>query len=352
MTYLDTVYADNLDITKPENREVYLCCVVNLPFRLRVGDSYAFPESNNKDFKLYFRNPYKNPPGGIDTEILAKQASKQGTYNFFWTKVLIVLKKQRNSSRTLTVLNDFIIAYGTICKSIGSFLEEVKTLNHMEFSEAQEWEIHYHCPKGYTLTDSDVDKLLNHRSRLTCSGITCIPLYKFTDLSAQALDKIPATFNRHQEYVFYEFAFYAKVRMESEDHIGALLMACIALEAAHGTFLRQVREKGLSTCERKKERNLKKELKKVSRGSQLYQHIKTTVSVLMDSNESPPNELLGRCKKAIEIRNDIMHAKYHKGTYKLRKYQSSQLVDAYKALLDTYQYFVTALEKRQEQNQS
>jgi hypothetical protein len=346
MAYLDTIYADNLDLTKPKTREtteVLFCCVVNLPFRLRVGNDYTFPNSDDEDFKLYFRNPYKIPQGGVETDKLQKEANKQGTYNFFCTKVLIVLKKKPNVDRAVKVLNDFIIAYGTVCKSIGSFLEEVNTLNHMEFDKALEGEIHYHRPKGSILTDLEVEKILNHKPLMTCSGISIIPLRKFTDLSAQVLDKISAAFTRHQNYVFYEFAFYARVRIDSEDYIGALLMACIALEGVHNTFLKQVQENVLATNERKK---------KVSRGSRVYNRIKTTCSVFMKIEEKPPDKLLEKCEKAIRIRDDIMHATYSEGTYMLRKYQTSELLDAYKAMTETYEYFKEALEKRQEQNQS
>jgi hypothetical protein len=351
MTYLDTIYADNLDLTKPKTiatTEVLFCCVVNLPFRLRVGNGYAFPSSDDEDFKLYFRNPYKIPQEGVETNKLREEADKQETYNFFCTKVLIVLKKKPNVDRAVKVLNDFIIAYGTVCKSIGSFLEEVNTLNHMEFDKALEGEIHYHRPKGSILTDLEVEKILNHKPLMTCSGISIIPLRKFTDLSAQVLDKIPAAFTRHQDYVFYEFAFYAKVRIESEDYIGALLMACIALEGVSGTFLKQVRENGLSANERKKERNSKK----LKRGSGFYERIKTMFSIFMKAEERPSDELLAKCEKAIGIRDDIMHAKYSEGTYKLRNYQASELLNAYKAMIETYKYFKEALEKRQEQNQS
>ncbi len=351
MTDLGKVDADTLDLTKPENRQVYLCCVVNLPFRLRLGDSYAFPKSDNEDFKLHFKNPYKIPPGGIDTEILVKQASKHGTYNFFWTKVLIVLKKQQNQSWALAVLNDFIIAYATVCKSTHGFLGQVKTLTDMEFSEAAESEIEYHCPKDYVLTDLDIEKLINWKPPFL-GQVSGFPLFKFKDLPTQAIDKIPVAFDRHRNYVFYEFAFYAKFRMQSLDYIGALLMACVALEGAHGAFLRHVRENGLSTCERKKERNFKRELKKVPRGSQFYERIKTTVFIFIKGEEKPPDELLAKCGEAIEIRDDIMHAIYSEGAYKLREHETSKLVSACRAIMDTYKYFLKALEKRQEQNYS
>ena len=344
MAYLGTIYADNLDPTKPKTRataEVLFCCVVNLPFRLRVGNGYTFPNSDDEDFKLYFRNPYKIPQEGVETDKLRKEAGKQGTYNFFCTKVLIVLKKS-NVDRAIKVLNDFIIAYSIVCKSNLSLFGQVKTLTNMEFSEAVESEIQYHCPKDYVLTDSDVEKLINWKPPLT-GQISVFPLFKFKDLSAQAIDKIPIAFDRHRNYVFYEFAFYAKIRLDSEDYVGAVLMACIALEGAHNTFLSQVRKNGLSTNERKK---------KVSRGSRFCKRIKNTCSVSMKTEERPPDELLAKCKKAIGIRDDIMHAKCSKGIYELRKYQASDLLDAYKAMTETYEYFKEALEKRQEQNQS
>ena len=349
MTYLGKVDADTLDLTKPENRQVYLCCVVNLPFRLRLGDSYAFPESNNKDFKLYFRNPYKVPDKGVQTTDLETEASKQGTYNFFLTKVLIVLKKQLNPSRALAVLNDFIIAYSTLYKSTSIFMltGQVKTLTNMQFSEAAESEIQYHCPKGYVLTDSDVEKLINWKPPLLVGSVSTFPLFKFKDLTAQAMDKIPVAFDRHRNYVFYEFAFYAKVRLESEDYLGAVLMSCIALEAVHSAFLRSVLEEALSAYKLKE-----KFIDALLQAPRLYERIKMTASVFMDNNERPPNELLGRCKKAIQIRNDIMHAKYSEGTYKLRKYQTLELLDAYNVFEETYDYFKEALEKRQDQNYS
>lgn len=352
MTYLGTIYADNLDPTKPKNRaatEVLFCYVVNLPFRLRIGNSYAFPSSDDEDFKLYFRNPYKLPREGVETDKLQKEAGKQGTYNFFWTKVLIVLKKPRNPSRTLMLLNNFIIAYSTVCKSTLSFFGQVKTLTNMEFSEAVESEIQYHCPKGYILTDSDIEKLINWKPRFTAQ-ISSFPLFRFKDLPAQAIDRIPVAFARHCNYIFYEFVFHAKVRIESEDHIGALLMACIALEGVHGMFLKQVRKESLSACKRKKEKDLKKQ-KKAPRESRFYERIKKTSSAYMEAKERPSDKLLEKCKKAIRIRDDIMHATYSEGKYMLRKYQTSDLLDAYKAMMETYEHFKEALEKHQEQNQ-
>jgi hypothetical protein len=352
MTHLGTIYADNLDPTKPKTNattEALFCYVVNLPFRLRVGNNYAFSSSDDEDFKLYFRNPYKIPQEGIETDKLQEEIDTRGTYNFLWTKVLIVLKKPPNPSRAMVLLNNFIIAYSTVCQSTLSLFGQVKTLTSMEFSEAVESELQYHCPKGYTLTDSDVEKLINWKPPFTAQ-ISGFPLFRFKDLPTQVVNRIPVAFTRHCNYIFYEFAFHAKVRIESEDHIGALLMACIALEGVHSMFLKQVRKDNAPTHKRKREKDLKKQ-KKASRESRFYERLRKTSSVYLDVKERPPDKLLERCEKAIRIRDEIMHAKYNNGTYMLRRHKTSELLDAYKAMTETYEYFKKALERRQEQNQ-
>jgi hypothetical protein len=342
-TELETVYAKNLDETRTEAIEVRHCCVVNLPFRLRIGNSYTFPKSDEGDFKLYFRNLYEIPPTGIKIEDLKEQASKRGRDNFFYTKVLIILKKSRYNHSALKVLNDFIVAYGTVTTSpISLFGENVRTLTEMEFSKACEWEIKYHCPKGYILTDSDVDKLINKKHSLTFN-LSIIPDLKIKDLSLETLKKIPSAFELHKKFIFYEFAYEAKVRMLSEDYITAVFMACIALEGVHGAFLNYVR---ISKNEKKCERNLNNKSKRERSVPGFYRRLKNTISKYLDSQEKPSEDLMTKCETAIKIRDSVMHAISTKGVYEFRKYQRSDFVEAYQTILQIYEYFRKALENR------
>ncbi len=340
MTYLETVYADNLDKTKSKATEVRLCNVVNLPFRLRIGNSYIFPKSNNEDFKLYFRNPYEIPAEGIKIIELKNKSSKCGTNKFFNTKVLIMLKRSLDEHIALKVLNDFIVAYGTVTTTpISIFGEDVRTLKDMEFSEACEWKIIYHCPKGYILTDSDVDNLINKKPSFS-GNCVIIPNLKIKDLSPETLEKIQSTFDFHKKFMFYEFAFYARVRIESEDYIGALLMACIALEGVHGAYVR------ISKDKRKCNRNLNNKSKKNRSVPGFYKRLEKATSEYMDSKEKPPDDLMTKCETAIKIRDDIMHAISTDGVYEFRKYQRSDFVEAYQTILQVYEYFRKVLENR------
>jgi hypothetical protein len=345
MTYLETVYADNLDLTKPKTRattEVILCCVVNLPFRLRVGKSYAFPKSDDEDFKLYFRNPYEIPAEGIKIIELKNKSSKYGTNKFFNTKVLIMLKRSLDEHIALKVLNDFIVAYGTVTTTPNSiFGEDVRTLKDMEFSEACEWKIIYHCPKGYILTGSDVDNLINKKPSLS-GNCVIIPNLKIKDLSPEILEKIQSTFDFHKKFMFYEFAYEAKVRMLSEDYIAAVLMTCIALEGVHGAFLKY----GISENEKKCKRNLNNKSKKDRSVPGFYRRLENTTSKYMDPKEKPPDDLMTKCETAIKIRDDIMHAISTNGVYEFRKYQRSDFVKAYQTILQIYEYFRKVLENR------
>jgi len=280
MTYLETVYAKYLDKTRTEVIEIRHCYVVNLPFRLRIGKSYTFPKSDKEDFKLYFKNLYKIPPSGIKIKDLKERASKQRSDNFFYTKVLIMLKRSQHEHSALRLLNDLIVAYGIVTTTpISLFGENVRTLTEMEFSEACEWEITYKCPKGYILTDSDVDNLINKKPSLTFN-LSIIPDHKIKDLSPEALKKIPSAFELHKKFIFYEFAYEAKVRMFSEDYITAVLMACIALEGVHGAFLKHVRT---SEKEKKCKRNLNNKSKKGRSVPGFYMWLKNTISKYMDS---------------------------------------------------------------------
>ena len=341
MTYVETVYAEALDKTNPEDKEIRLCNIVNLSFRLRIGKSYIFPESDNKDFKLYFRNPYEISAEGIKIAELKKESAKKGTNKFFNTKVLIMLKHPLNKHNALRVLNDFIIAYGIVATSPNSiFSADAKTLNDMEFFKALEWDITYYCPKGYILTDSDVDKLINKKPSMT-ANLSITPDLKIFDLSPDTLKKIPSAFELHKEFVFYEFAYGAKVRMLSEDYIIAVLMACIALEGVHGAFLNHFRT---LKKEKKCKGSIDNKSKKDRSEPGFYRRLANTISGYMDSQEKPPNDLMKKCKIAIKIRDDIMHAISTKGIYEFRKYQRTDFVEAYKTILQTYEYFLRPLE--------
>jgi len=340
MVSLATLYADGFDRTDPSPSQVYLCHVLSLPFRLRIGDSYSFPDSQATDFRLYFRNRYRVPPHGVSTKVLLEEEAKQGSRDFFTTKALVVFKAHHDERQAMQLLNGFIIAYASISKSTPPFHEPVTPLNERELARHLQWEIRFFCPMDYKLTHSDFEKLINHTSPLTCSGITCTPICQITDLPQDKLSQIPAAYTRHQQHIFYEYAFYAQTRMRANDYTEALIMACIALESAHATFLKSTLQNALSAYKLNK-----KFIDNISRARGFYHRVKTTAAVFMLPAHRPPSDLLRKCENAIRMRNDIIHSNVVAGKFKSREYKPLDISHACDVVLETYVYFVQAIEK-------
>ncbi len=193
----------------------------------------------------------------------------------------------------------------------------------------------------YWLSDKDVDGLFDLQPKFVRGGMA-VYRGELQDLEKEKLDRIPAALALQQNYIFYEFAFLAESRMEAQDYNVALLMAVVALEAAHSAFVRLV----LQNRTKGKVKRAENLINDFLREQGFYVLNQMTPLLLMEEDEHPSPETLEACSKGVQMRNAIMHALRDKSGYKIQKYTHSQLYEAYKAVMQVYENYVQAIEKR------
>ena len=346
-----------VDIESLTKDQIRVAFILRLPFRLRVGRLFHFCADIDGPFEISCRNSLNLPPGTGSLEALRHV---RRSYEVLWTDALIIMGRPRveesdlqaireaaestepaqtnltrNAFKALGALNQFIIAYSTSAKQLWGG-RPLKELTKIEFFERLQWEITILCPESHVITDTAKSELFDlrpEREITQLGGLTG----ELDDLSNEELSDIGGAIARQKEYVFYEFAFQAMSRMATDDVVGALLMAAIALEGVHAAYVRHMLSDQIDPYV----------LNNFFREQGFMTLCRLTPSLLMEENERPSRELLRACVKGIQMRNDIMHALTNRrGEYKIRGHKPIELSEAYKAVLRMYECYVRALEKR------
>jgi hypothetical protein len=341
--------------------QVRIMYVVPLPFRLRLPQRYQFRPRGNGSFQLWVRNQVL-VEGGVDIlEALRRVQPPDGWEKLFSEVILIQndlhidpeglsgLKEGkawasvlygRNTLEAVRHLNEFLVAYGTGAKLIVGGAP-LRLLSQYEFLERINRVFLLLCPETFEIHDQELEATLKVPYQWKSLGPGGALYGDLDDLAPDMQAEIEAAFSRQRLHAFYEFAFQAKSRMLSDDHVGALILACVALEGAHAAFLREVLRPAMEDYERSEEivNNLLRE-----------QGIHTTLQLswrlFLRAEQRPPEEVLDKCRKAIEIRNDILHARMKRGHYKLRGHSNAEIGEAYGSVLEVYGCFLSALEEK------
>jgi hypothetical protein len=115
------------------------------------------------------------------------------------------------------------------------------------------------------------------------------------------------------------------------------------LEGAHAAFLRHSLTQELPT------HKANKLIEDLLRDAGLYNLYQVTPFLFMDDQDRPTVEQLEACGQGIMMRNQFMHSLVKRGQYRIRNRTRSDISNAYSAVLQVYQSYVAALEKRIEQ---
>jgi hypothetical protein len=289
---------------------------------------------------------------------------KGGQVSDLWTEALLLIHDPAVSNESLTALqesalagsgltypqpqsetfdamealNHFIIGYSTASGEIfgGASIRSFKT---MDFFDHLRWNITLLGPRDAPITDQEARAMfdLEPGTEVRVGGSITGDLH---DLPAETLAKIPKAIDLHQDFVFYEFAFEAKMKMLAGDSIGALLMAVSALEGAHSAYVQAVLA---SKLPENSDYRLPGEFLRLL-GMALCN--KLTPYIFMEPTDRPDGALISEVADAIELRNGIAHALRNKrGVYRVRAATNQELNTAYSATLKLYNFYCSAFER-------
>lgn len=340
--------------TSSEVGRLWFACLIEMPFRLRVGDFYREQLSDRYEICVYNQRSIPMAPAAEVLADIERDLSK------LWSHALLILELRDLSAEDTKLirqgcfpsisavhldelrqtLNRFIVAYYTVA-------EENAPGNHLhELS----WPVFFRCvtfqlllaaPYGYALSDENVASLFELRPTFRSGGIA---LYRgeLADLDSSSLRKIGGMMDAVADHIFYEFAFLAESRRTAHDVRVSLLMAVIALEAVHASLLRLLMRDALATS------NAKHDIvNDYLRSAGFSTASEITAWVLLPAEERPSPDAVTNCLRAVAMRNGIMHALVkNSGRYKAHDYSDRDIGEACDSVMFMYKHFLNAWEKR------
>jgi len=340
--------------------QVQFAHLARLPFRYRAPGLFRFRRVE-ENIELILKNTIAIERGTTIIDLVCKRkCSSDELARDICTDVLVLPEQPEVSIEALDhlrqgdasklnfipgslqavhFLNEFTVAYlscgfdlfGTQCPRL---------LSPQEYFDSQRQYIAIVRPRDKQLSDAEADGLLGLSG---APGSSTSSHGELGDLPDRAMDVLlPEAFRSQREHVFYEFAVRSRAAREQNELQVALLLGCVALEAVHGALLQAVLEDPLASLGKDREELITNLLREQG----FHTLFRLTPMLFLRSEEQPPLQLLERCKKAIEMRNDIMHAKSRRGRYKMRQHLVSELRDAQSAVLKMFSLFESALRRR------
>lgn len=354
---------DRQNLALQNIRDAY---VLRLPFRLRVGKMRRFVINVDGPVEIWCRNTISIPK---DTQWYAKWA--RISPERFNTEVLLLVKRRQISPDDLeelkkdephlvsltpprifepyAILTEFLNAYrkvgfgSPVWRVPDEVYGVVEPITLRQFDEYNRALFAILSEEDYALTNTDISQMFRWKTEPGVFRNHWI--HALHDLPDDLLSHLPSEVEKHQKYVFYEFASIAWSRKLARDLVFALIMAVTALEGAHAAFVRVTLKERAGEGEQKRPVLTNHFLRNLD----LQSSFQMTCHLLMETSEKPSTGAIEGCAKAVEIRNAIMHTLADSnGQYGTRKYTESDLDSAFRAVMEVYSRFVAALERRLE----
>jgi hypothetical protein len=244
-----------------------------------------------------------------------------------------------NVFQAIKSLNAFLVAYHSATGQLfgGKHLYKFSDLH---FLESLRWELTILCPEDHHFEDKELLEICDLKPEKEIRLLEQLTGQLDDLLPEVTISRLGDSISHYADYLFYEIAFEAKVRMIERDFIGALLLSVVALEGAHAAFLRSSLKQKLPTDK------ADQLIENLLRDAGLYNLYQVTPFLLMDDQERPSIDQLEACGRGITMRNEFMHARVKGGQYKIRNRTPSDILNAYSSVFQVYQSYVSALEKR------
>jgi hypothetical protein len=367
-------FPNDLDVKSVVDIQVYNGFILTLPFRLRTGTFLSVHVGNS--FDIIFRNRLDIPCGTSSDEVLSLmwEDRKFRPREQFFTEALVLEKYPAVTAafreqfvafientgdqklpgtkaryfQAITSLNDAIVGYHHATNSLfgGTVVERLTTPT---FFDRLRYLHTIVCPSEYELSQADLVEILDARGERKFTQLEGqFTTSQLDDVPADQLARIQRYVQLHQRFLFYQFALDAKSKMVEQDFVSAILFAVVALEGVHSALLQMRLDRRMAVSitdpdirAKQAEATANRLLKDVG----FSESLEMTSLLFLDVEDSPPEDLMQKCKLGITIRNEIMHALAKKGQYRLRNRTNQQISEAYSSVLKVFSHYAAIVER-------
>lgn len=337
--------------------------IVRLPFHLCTGSIFQIVDPDNELLQIWLRNKLSIPH---DVDIHEALSTRTSPDNYF-TDALIINSQPEirpgefeaiRTGRTSAIgfaslhnpgfrlLNEIIAAHQMV--RLGPYITGIgalwpRMLTERDVFERILVEVVLLADTDLTIEKDVILRLFESIDQLSFelggSGTGDI-----RDYSTEQIAALELAVRKVRNHAFYELKTHAIAAMLSGDSIVAIVLACAALEGAHGAFMRLALRDEIPGEDSK----FNKFMNGLLREQGFYSLVQLSVRLLMKIEERPSDDELERCLNGVTIRNAVMHASI-KGTgkYKIRELSLSEVNDGYRGIMAVYRSFEAAVESRE-----
>ena len=330
--------------------------VISLPFRIRVADLVHVPPVDAVSDVWLFNGIAIPLDSHLPAILHTLPGREHDGYAALWTQAIVILNAPMladgalealrngdpgqlalggNLFRALTSLNEIVFGYSEAVSTLfgGTSL---RFLTDTEFFQGLRLQFALVANALRVLTEADVREVLEWRPERPLAR----PADEEADLPADALASIPRHIETLRAHAYHELAFRAKMAMFDANQSSPLSspvqhlrghtpISCVSAWLSHSQCMaRALTVSSRASC--------------ASRG---YTLLQLTSQTFMETPLRPRVEDVRRCLDALTIRNDIVHAKQKKGTYRLRAHTFKDLSDAYQAVFTIFSAYINALKE-------
>jgi hypothetical protein len=241
--------------------------------------------------------------------------------------------------RLLVLVNRLTVAYSHVAAGKWISWGHVFPIQHEDLMARLKTTVYYLCSHTHTPTEEEIVSACKvngfYIEAMQASGDR--PYDEFRLLDHDAIQRAVLA---QQLTPFYDFALQADTYFSQDEVTKAVLMIVVALEGAHGAFVRRELGKRLKDAN-DSESTINQYVREIG----FHSLIQTTPYLLMDGPNCPTADELEMVKTAVEFRNAVMHQLVAKGKARMHKYDESELRKAYRATWNVYRKFTTILDR-------
>ncbi len=340
--------------------------VIRLPFRLCTGSLFRLKDPDRETCSLWFRNrstvPFGSGPEGVLSsgffDILRVDPERLMTDAVLLTKPVYFRPGEFEALQSMDVgkigpasfaipglnfLNEAIAAHqmvrlGPYVSGLGAVWPRI--LTNKEIFARILCEVILIAKPNRALEDKDITDIFEELDQWPATGSQSLS-GDIEDYSEEQLVELQKTIEKIRSHAFYELRSNAVAAALNDDMTVAIVLACAALEGAHGAFIHFALKEDFDGSDS----DYNKFLDSLLRDQGFYSLVQLSVRKFLAYDQRPNTDDLKACLKGITIRNAIMHAGRRKtGVYKIREYSSEELNNGYSGIMAIYQTFKNAVE--------
>jgi hypothetical protein len=322
-----------------------------LPFRLRLGSRSVFEIKGKVSARIVVTNSVDIPNDEVQRELLGHppQVRPEFASDVLITLEPIKLKKKVKATikdaledskyseaianldvlhfmeDLLKPLNTLVVSYRIL---FGQEIEwnRVRSVLRKDISAGKTYKLHVfkrqHDSENFQqIEDSIADATPASPIPLTSGG-------NMHNISAENMAKLHHKLNHETQYAYYSMALKAQDYKQQTDYINALLYYVIAFENAHAELVEHVSETKAGCKEARKWAQNLLQRAGISAMTRL------TPYLIMEPENRPSNDTIEDVIRAIEIRNELAHAKRDKDrNLKIEAHNSNKLLPLIEAVI-------------------